>query len=376
MVGHVAGDRSHARLPATAWSRARRRASAVPWPSGSSPTAGWSRSSCGATMHQRARQVVVGDASSTCRPASAPSRPQRIATDGSMAWCAPPGIPPSGPWDDADHWAEVLRVDLTAPYDATRLAWPALVAGTRLGVSSWAASWVPPRVPTRSPAYAAAKAGLEGLARSLAVIGGPDGVRVNVVAPGAIDTPFDPPAFPPDARPDVPLGRMGTARRGRRRSWPCCCPDDGELRDRGHVAVDGGRTALSPATAAARAPAGDRSAVGPWRRRRRAAVAYENPWITVFHDEVVRPDGSPGHLWRRPLPEHGRRRRGHRRPGPGGAGRPASVHARTIGRGRSRRVAQPLGETALAGAQRELREEAGVEASDWREIARCMCRTR
>src|SRR5262245_48538032 len=23
-------------------------------------------------------------------------------------------------------------------------------------------------------------------------------------------------------------------------------------------------------------------------------VAYENPWITVWHDEVVRPDGSPG----------------------------------------------------------------------------------
>ncbi len=23
-------------------------------------------------------------------------------------------------------------------------------------------------------------------------------------------------------------------------------------------------------------------------------VAYENPWITVWHDEVDRPDGSPG----------------------------------------------------------------------------------
>ena len=60
-------------------------------------------------------------------------------------------------------------------------------------------------------AYAAAKAGLEGLARSAALIGAPDGVRVNVVAPGTIDTPFDPPLHPPDARPDVPLGRMGTA---------------------------------------------------------------------------------------------------------------------------------------------------------------------
>ncbi|MGQ0607367.1 MAG: SDR family NAD(P)-dependent oxidoreductase, partial [Chloroflexota bacterium] len=63
----------------------------------------------------------------------------------------------------------------------------------------------------RSPAYAAAKAGLEGLARSMAVIGAPDGVRVNVVAPGAIATDFDERLLPADQRTDVPLGRMGTA---------------------------------------------------------------------------------------------------------------------------------------------------------------------
>jgi ADP-ribose pyrophosphatase len=33
--------------------------------------------------------------------------------------------------------------------------------------------------------------------------------------------------------------------------------------------------------------------VGPWRRRSRR-VAYENPWIDVWHDEVDRPDGSAG----------------------------------------------------------------------------------
>ncbi len=63
----------------------------------------------------------------------------------------------------------------------------------------------------RSPAYAAAKAGIEGLARSFAVIGAPDGVRVNVVAPGAIATDFDERLLPTDRRADVPLGRMGTA---------------------------------------------------------------------------------------------------------------------------------------------------------------------
>ena len=33
--------------------------------------------------------------------------------------------------------------------------------------------------------------------------------------------------------------------------------------------------------------------IGPWRRRTRH-VAYENPWIEIRHDEVDRPDGSPG----------------------------------------------------------------------------------
>ena len=31
----------------------------------------------------------------------------------------------------------------------------------------------------------------------------------------------------------------------------------------------------------------------PWRRVSRR-VAYENPWIEILHDEVVRPDGQPG----------------------------------------------------------------------------------
>jgi 8-oxo-dGTP pyrophosphatase MutT (NUDIX family) len=31
----------------------------------------------------------------------------------------------------------------------------------------------------------------------------------------------------------------------------------------------------------------------PWTRRSRV-VAYQNPWIVVYHDEVIRPDGQPG----------------------------------------------------------------------------------
>jgi meso-butanediol dehydrogenase/(S,S)-butanediol dehydrogenase/diacetyl reductase len=114
------------------------------------------------------------------------------------------GLPPGA---DSD---EILRVNLHGPMVALELAMPALRAarGSAVLVGSIVGAV---EGSARSPAYAAAKAGLEGLARSAALIGAPDGVRVNVVAPGAIDTPFDPPLHPPHARPDVPLGRMGSA---------------------------------------------------------------------------------------------------------------------------------------------------------------------
>jgi len=160
------------------------------------------------------------------------------------------GVPPSGPWDDAAHWAEALRVDLTGPYEATRQAMPALRAargsvvlvGSIVGAAEGS---------LRSPGYAAAKAGLEGLARSLAVIGAPDGVRVNVVAPGAIDTDFDVVAFPPAHRPDVPLGRMGSAEEVASVVRFLLSPEASYVTG---VAwrVDGGRTIHSPAQAARR----------------------------------------------------------------------------------------------------------------------------
>lgn len=110
----------------------------------------------------------------------------------------------------------------------------------------------------------------------------------------------------------------------------------------------------------------DPVSVGPWRRRARR-TAYENPWITIWHDEVDRPDGSPGIY--------------------------GTVHFANVAVGvvvlddedRVLLVGQhrytldrysweipeggvPSDETPEEGARRELLEETGVVAGDWRPL--------
>jgi 8-oxo-dGTP pyrophosphatase MutT (NUDIX family) len=98
-------------------------------------------------------------------------------------------------------------------------------------------------------------------------------------------------------------------------------------------------------------------------------VAYENAWVTVWHDEVDRPDGSPGIY---------------------GVVHFANVAAGVLVLDADDRVllvgqhrytldaysweipegGVPGGESPDDGARRELLEETGVEADDWRELVR------
>lgn len=108
--------------------------------------------------------------------------------------------------------------------------------------------------------------------------------------------------------------------------------------------------------------------VGPWRRRTRR-VAYENPWITVFHDEVDRPDGSQGVYG---LVHFRSRAVGVVPVGDDGRILLVGQHRYTLDE-YSWEIPEggvPEGESLADGCARELREETGYEAARWRQLCR------
>lgn len=109
-------------------------------------------------------------------------------------------------------FADVLSTNLTATWRLAKRVVPAMMKarwGRLVMVSSVGAYLGAPGQAN----YAASKAGLIGLARSIAREYGPRGITANVVAPGPIDT--DMLASMPQAKRDalaaqVPVGRIGS----------------------------------------------------------------------------------------------------------------------------------------------------------------------
>jgi len=110
-----------------------------------------------------------------------------------------------------DVWEDVVEVDLIGPMALVDLALPLLERSSSASVVNVASRALLGGFGQTN--YAAAKAGLLGLRRSLAVQLGARGIRVNAVAPGFIETAITS-GTPDDARERiraaVPLGRLGT----------------------------------------------------------------------------------------------------------------------------------------------------------------------
>jgi NAD(P)-dependent dehydrogenase (short-subunit alcohol dehydrogenase family) len=88
---------------------------------------------------------------------------------------------------DAQQWERILAVNLSAPFHLIRAVLPQMREkrhGHIINISSNATQ----RLPAGLGAYTVSKAGLEALTRVLAKEEGPNGIRVNAVAPGPIRT--------------------------------------------------------------------------------------------------------------------------------------------------------------------------------------------
>lgn len=134
------------------------------------------------------------------------------------------GVLDDAEWDviTPDAALRLLNINLVSPYFLLRALLPRLAAGSSVVVVGSIAGL---RGSPATPFYAASKAGLRNLAASLALLLQPRGIRVNVVAPGLIDTPLTDAlnvtlaerrgvsidTVVADRAAQIPLGRAGSA---------------------------------------------------------------------------------------------------------------------------------------------------------------------
>lgn len=118
---------------------------------------------------------------------------------------------------EAEDWQRTLDINLTAGFILARECGRAMQSGQALqgkGAIVFVSSQIGIIGHARAAAYAASKAGLNGLAKALALELAPRAIRVNAVAPGPIATPMtqvarDDPGRSERMLASIPLGRFG-----------------------------------------------------------------------------------------------------------------------------------------------------------------------
>lgn len=88
-----------------------------------------------------------------------------------------------------ENWNRVMAVDLTGTFSSMRHEIPAIIASGGGSIVN-CASVAGLRAAATVPAYSAAKHGVVGLTKTAATEYGRDGLRINVICPGTVDTPM------------------------------------------------------------------------------------------------------------------------------------------------------------------------------------------
>lgn len=123
----------------------------------------------------------------------------------------------SAPDTTLQLWREVIDTNLSGPFYLAKYGIPALrrAGGGSIVVVASELGLVGAR---ETVAYCAAKGGLINMVRAISLDGAPEGIRVNALCPGPIDTPMlrtwldaaeDPAALERDQLRPIPLGRWG-----------------------------------------------------------------------------------------------------------------------------------------------------------------------
>lgn len=104
---------------------------------------------------------------------------------------------------DDETWDRVFRVNLTAPMRLTRAVLPGMIARGRGAIVN-VASEASLRASASGVAYTSSKHALAGFTKSVAFFYGPQGIRANAVAPGAVATNIEAPM-----KSEYAAGRIG-----------------------------------------------------------------------------------------------------------------------------------------------------------------------